>query len=733
MELTVNQGREQIDINQTAPSGNLVLQQWRGKMLNVMLVVSILLTLPSLYLSWMEIQANPMQWLTFGLLLGTLVIYLIAVVFRKINLTLRSIAMLLGNIVMGIIFLIQTHTIGIGAELLLFLPVSATILLGVTGGLLTAICDILILAGFHVISAEKCLSAWYIDLGNYTPTTQFVFHEMELLLLLAIVFLLVAMFYLFLMRNLSRQEKTTRDLETTRLQLEETNQNLEQISESRSYELRMAVERLEKYEKHLADIISFLPDPMLVIDEEGRVQFWNQAMEELTGVQAQAVIGKGDYEHSMALYGQRRPMLIDLVLLPNPTIERGYSNFKRVGNTVYAENHFPSVNGKDYYLTGNASPLYNAEGEISGAIEIIHDVTDRVRASDAERKAHQVTEALRQTGIQLNSITSRDEVMQRMLEVLKEIIPYDLSNILIIEGDKVRPLLLHGYEKYGEEIREKVMRVSFDLSKTANLRWIWEHRQPLVIPDTAIHPDWIADKTVYSIRSWVGAPIISQDKVTAFLCLDKEEPNFYTTEHAETLAIFANQAALALEKARLFEEVQLLAITDSLTGLFNRRHFFSLAEKEFERSLRYHRPLALLMLDLDEFKQVNDRYGHLIGDQVLQTTSAIIQQSLRKVDISGRYGGEEFVILMPETDQEKALQAAERLRQTIAEFPILLSDENISVTTSIGVACCDSQDDLRLEILLNRADEALYQAKHMGRNRVCVWEQKETPPFPEKL
>jgi|GEM_PF-1654099 len=231
-------------------------------------------------------------------------------------------------------------------------------------------------------------------------------------------------------------------------------------------------------------------------------------------------------------------------------------------------------------------------------------------------------------------------------------------------------------------------------------------------------------------------PINRNQQLLGFLIVGDVHFPEYTQRYLNLALSMTGVFGLAIENSRHFyeikqqqEEAHRLAITDSLTGIFNRRHLFFLAENELERSRRYHHPLAVLMIDLDEFKEVNDRYGHLVGDQVLQTTSFIIRQSLRKVDICGRYGGEEFVILMPETDHEKALQAAERLRQTIAEFPILLSDENISVTTSIGVACCDSQDDLHLEILLNRADEALYQSKHLGRNRVCVWERKQIPPF----
>jgi diguanylate cyclase (GGDEF)-like protein/PAS domain S-box-containing protein len=725
----VNQGSNQANANQRVFDEDTFLQQWRRKVLDALLIASILFCIPSLVINFYAIPRNHAQQLPLILFLGIVFVQLVVLLLRNISLTGRAYSLVLVNVILAAVVLIQGRTAGAGEELLIILPVCAIILLGLPAGLGTSIISLIIYAAYTVLVPRGWFANLEISVENLSPFFRILYFHIGTVFLLSALTVLVGLFFAYLSRSLLRQEKTTRELEKTRQQLEEANQNLEQISESRSHELRMAINSLEKYEKHLADIISFLPDPMFVVDAEGKVQFWNRAMEELTGVPAKEIIGKGNYEHALALYGERRPMLIDMVLTPNPITERVYPTIKHIGKTIYAENYFPNVQGKELYLTGNASPLYNAEGEISGAIEIIHDITERVRASEAERKAHQVTEALRRTGIQLNSVTNRDEVMKQMLEAVDDIIPSDVSNILVVEDDRARPLLLRGYEDYGEEVRKKVEQTWFDLSKTANLKWIVDNHQPLVIPDTSIHPDWIADKTVHSIRSWVGAPIISQGQVTGILCLDKEEPNFYTTETAETLAIFANQAALALEKARLFEEVQLLAITDSLTGLFNRRHFFSLAEKEFERSLRYQRPLALLMLDLDEFKEVNDRHGHLIGDQVLQTTSVIIRQSLRKVDICGRYGGEEFVILMPETDHEKALQAAERLRQTIAEFPILLSDENISVTTSIGVACCDSQDDLRLEMLLNRADEALYQAKHLGRNRVCVWERKQIPPF----
>ena len=185
------------------------------------------------------------------------------------------------------------------------------------------------------------------------------------------------------------------------------------------------------------------------------------------------------------------------------------------------------------------------------------------------------------------------------------------------------------------------------------------------------------------------------------------------------MSIFAKQIGVSLERARLFQEVQSLALTDPLTGLHNRRSLFELGRVEFTRAKRMKRYFCCMMLDLDHFKQVNDRYGHIIGDQVLQEFARRCKHSVREVDLVGRYGGEELIVLMPETDRETALQVAERLREAIATIPIQIFDQSISVTVSIGVATQD-ENTTDLETLIARADQAMYIAKHKGRDRVAM-------------
>jgi len=185
------------------------------------------------------------------------------------------------------------------------------------------------------------------------------------------------------------------------------------------------------------------------------------------------------------------------------------------------------------------------------------------------------------------------------------------------------------------------------------------------------------------------------------------------------MSIFAKQIGTSLERARLFQEVQSLALTDPLTGMHNRRSLFELGKIEFSRASRFHRPFCCLMLDLDHFKQINDTHGHQTGDMVLQEFAKRCKDSVREIDLVGRYGGEEFVILLPETEFETAIKVAERIRQAICETPFAIVESALNITTSIGVSTKD-ENTPDLDTLIARADQAMYIAKHKGRNRVAV-------------
>lgn len=170
-----------------------------------------------------------------------------------------------------------------------------------------------------------------------------------------------------------------------------------------------------------------------------------------------------------------------------------------------------------------------------------------------------------------------------------------------------------------------------------------------------------------------------------------------------------------------------LAISDPLTGIYNRRHFYQLALTELIRVGRYHRPLAVIIFDVDHFKQINDSFGHAVGDQVLCALTCLFQSSVRLMDIFARYGGEEFILLLPETDLAGGVDTADRVRCLVAQTPLDLGKIRIEITVSAGVTALDAllsradHPSEALDQLINQADQALYEAKNTGRNKVSVF------------
>jgi diguanylate cyclase (GGDEF)-like protein len=187
--------------------------------------------------------------------------------------------------------------------------------------------------------------------------------------------------------------------------------------------------------------------------------------------------------------------------------------------------------------------------------------------------------------------------------------------------------------------------------------------------------------------------------------------------------ILAQQFILSIKRAILYQKVQELAITDSLTQVFSRRFVLERLNEEMERSKKFNYNFSILMGDIDHFKNYNDHYGHLVGDAILREVSKTMKENIRQIDLIGRYGGEEFLVILTETDKEQARLAAERIRQAIEYKQIKAYDENLKVTISIGISTFpdDAQDILGL---IEKSDRALYQAKETGRNKVCVFTVK---------
>jgi diguanylate cyclase (GGDEF)-like protein len=216
----------------------------------------------------------------------------------------------------------------------------------------------------------------------------------------------------------------------------------------------------------------------------------------------------------------------------------------------------------------------------------------------------------------------------------------------------------------------------------------------------------------------------------------------FRTRSAKLEADFTRRKNLSLEKEiverkKVEEELresekryQKMASYDPLTNLFNRRHFFNVAEIEFERSRRYQHSLAVMMIDLDHFKSINDRYGHLIGDEMLTYVAGLCTDNLRKIDLIGRYGGEEFIVLLPQTSKNSALVLAKRLCEVIADAKMPSARGEVNITISIGLSV-NTAENGGLEEMVRLADQALYQAKNNGRNQVAFLEDGDDSKLKE--
>jgi len=312
-----------------------------------------------------------------------------------------------------------------------------------------------------------------------------------------------------------------------------------------------------------------------------------------------------------------------------------------------------------------------------------------------------------------------DIIVNRVADVLGA---YRCSIVMVGEGDK-------GYVLVSSDAPE-VRDLQIDLGRYPEIREVIRTRDPISLDDVKTHPlmqevgDLIRDLEYTSI---MVVPVTFKEHTLGTLFLRARRKNRgFTSKEIEFCQIVANASYHAFKNAKLFEQVsdekedlRHLAITDQLTALFNHSFFYIRLEEEFERAVRYDSPLSLILMDIDDFKRINDTYGHRIGDMVLRETSSVIKNSVRKIDVVARYGGEEIAVLLPQTSLSGAIGEAERIRLNIENIKYQEGFDDV-ITVSLGVATYSFENTKRPEDLVNLADKALYEAKDAGKNCVKV-------------
>jgi diguanylate cyclase (GGDEF)-like protein len=316
-------------------------------------------------------------------------------------------------------------------------------------------------------------------------------------------------------------------------------------------------------------------------------------------------------------------------------------------------------------------------------------------------------------------------------EQLARIVNATSSHILSCDLVTNQATVLSEYFCPEASVLEKVsdLGVIYDMSIFPQSLEAFRSGKPLTIriSDPDIDQSDRDELLAYGVKSSLEAPMIVSGHLLGFVQIwDSRTERNWTEGEIRLCQTLANQAAVAIDNARLYSEMQRMAVTDVLTGIYNRRGLFEAGRREINRAHRFERPLAAILLDIDHFKQVNDAYSHAIGDEVLQALAKLCLTNLREIDILGRYGGEEFAILLPEANCNDAYQVADRLCQLIARTPIKTQAGTIQITVSMGVTSIE-QEMTDLAVLLDRADTAMYVAKRAGRNRVAILEPKYSP------
>jgi diguanylate cyclase (GGDEF)-like protein len=298
-----------------------------------------------------------------------------------------------------------------------------------------------------------------------------------------------------------------------------------------------------------------------------------------------------------------------------------------------------------------------------------------------------------------------DEVMRRLLRALARTLSGDAAALLSRDNGRYVVAVSHGAAAPAGTRLEPAASALID------------RPGPLVATATAGQQPSLG-ALLGSPRSWLAIPVAGRGEPFGVVLVATGDDDATRDAQVEVAAALAGQGMTAYENARLFSQVRRLATVDGLTGLYNRNHFFAEADKQLRVARRYRRPVAAIMVDVDHFKRINDSYGHPVGDEVIRVVGARLHSASRECDVLGRYGGEEFALLVPETG-DAATVLAERLRQIVCGEPVGTAAGPLEVTISVGMACANGSGH-DLGQLLARADAALYEAKQNGRNQVAV-------------
>ena len=347
----------------------------------------------------------------------------------------------------------------------------------------------------------------------------------------------------------------------------------------------------------------------------------------------------------------------------------------------------------------------------------IRYAVEHARSLAALQKQTQEMDALQKATSSLLNTLDVPRLIDQTLDAARQAIPAASHSWLYL-FEPPKGTLLHSLLEVNDA---RIHRIN-NAAKTLPAFKTISEGQPLSISDVEKEPGlltFVSGEKHGTIGSFITAPLVIAQSTFGAISVGASDPFAFSEADLRLLSSFSVTVSTVIYNSILYAETQKLATRDSLTGKLNRRSLFEQGQREVDRCRRFDHQLSILMFDLDHFKDVNDTYGHSIGDQVLVAVAERCDTVIRNVDILGRYGGDEFTALLPEADRSMAADIANRIQAAILSSPIATDAGPIPVAISIGVAQADS-NTVEFHSLFNKADQALYQSKQAGRNRITL-------------
>ncbi|MHC1740602.1 MAG: PAS domain S-box protein [Anaerolineaceae bacterium] len=455
------------------------------------------------------------------------------------------------------------------------------------------------------------------------------------------------------------------------------------------------------------NLVANLGEGIAIVDDKEFFTFANPSAHEIFGVEPGSLIGRN---------------LNDFLAPASREITQMQTTKRKAGEYSVYEIEIDRPNGEHRIILVSGRPQVNDEGKFIGTFGIFHDITLRKITEEKLNFRSRFEELLTQISTRFINLSSGEieNEINLALKLIGEFEDVDRSYVFLI--NEIDNTISNTHEWCNTGVSSQLTSIQ-NLPLSA-LPWLLSRivDQPIIVNRVATLPaEALLEKKIFEsqdIQSLAIFPMQANQKLMGFVGFDAvRAERDWDEESTAMMQQFANILTNALERSRLMFELEERAIRDELTGTLNRRGFIEFATLELNRSLRFKRSVGLIFFDLDHFKQINDTFGHPAGDLIIQETIKCSLANIREIDLLGRWGGDEFVVLLPESDLESTKLVSERLRKNIEEHTYSIMGNPIQVTVSVGVTISNN-NSVTLADLFQQADSALYTAKQSGRN--CV-------------